>query len=331
MTFTATDIAFGRAASRVPDETRILDDVQLMDLPDPDYLIDGILARGGICAIWGPPGGFKTTLVADMLVSIATGQDWFSHPVRHRGASLYVGAEDVAGFKVRLAAKKRAAGLSLSAVVGVYTFPEAIDLRDPVSVSGFIRFVQAQGGAFVLVVVDTYAAATPGAVENSSEDTTAAMAAAQRIREALNVTVLLIHHSNAAGTRERGHSAMRGAVDTMIQLNPVDDVVHVVCDKQRNGSPFSTLTLKPVPAPEGGLVLRLAADVLPSTELTTLQVQVLDALRDIAGRDGATKTSWRQACASISERSFYKIANLLEKRRLIVKIGSSHFRPGDAV
>jgi RecA-family ATPase len=75
------------------------------------------------------------------------------------------------------------------------------DLREPGSVSRFIETVRAAGHPFELLTVDTYGAATPGAAENSSEDTTAAMAAAARIRDALAATVCLVHHTNASATR----------------------------------------------------------------------------------------------------------------------------------
>jgi hypothetical protein len=80
--------------------------------------------------------------------------------------------------------------------------------------------------------------------------------------------------------------------------------------------------------PDGGVTLRAAGDVLADTALTPMQVKVLDALKDIAGRDGATKTAWRAACGDVNERTFYKVANLLEDRRCVVKVGSTHFRLG---
>jgi hypothetical protein len=310
-----------------PPRVRLLDDVELMALPDPDWLIEGMAPRRGVVAIVGPPAAYKTTLTASLLLSVATARPWFGHSVRNPGASIYVGAEDPAGFKVRLAAAKRASGCSLLSPVGIYTFPEAIDLRMPTDVAAFIDGVRAHKQTFHVVVVDTYAASTPGAAENSSEDTTAAMASAQLIRDALQVTIVLIHHTNAAGTRERGHSAMRGAVDTMIMLEPVDDVVHVRCEKMRNGPMFDTLTLKATAVEGGGVVLRLASDVLPSVELTPLQTQVLAALRDIAGTEGQSKSAWRAACGAVPERAFYKVANVLEERGYVVKIGA-HFRVG---
>jgi hypothetical protein len=296
-----------------------------MDLPDPEFTVDGILARRGKAVIYGPPGSCKTTLVAGLMVAIATGRNWYGHQVHHRGASCYVAAEDIPGFKVRLKNAKVAAGLALDVPIGVHTFPEPIDLRDAVSVNAFIRFMLDTGIELEEVFIDTYAGATPGAAENSSEDTTVAMSAAGKIQDALNCGVVLIHHTNAGGTRERGHSSMRGAADTMISMTPVDDVIHVECSKQRNSAPFETLLLKLTPVPDaGGVVLRAACDVMPSSGLTPLQDKCLAALRDTFASNGATKSEWRSACADVAERSFHRAAKVLVERGHVRQAGS-HF------
>jgi hypothetical protein len=323
MALTVADIPFG-TVTRVPDGWRLLDDVQLLELPDPEFLIDTILPRLGVGVLYGPSGACKTTLVAGLMTALATGRDWFGHRICRRGASVYVATEDVSGFKVRLAAAKRAASLSLTVPIGVYTFPEPIDLRDQIGVDRFTRFLDEAGGPLELVVVDTYAAATPGASENSSEDTTLAMAHAQRWRDALNLTVLLVHHTNAGGSRERGHSSMRGAADTMISVTPVDDAIHLECSKQRNAAPFASLLLKLVPVPEGGCVLRLASDVLPCTGLTAIQGKALEILRETFTSTGATKAEWRSACQDVAERSFYRAAKVLLERGF-VRAAGTHF------
>jgi hypothetical protein len=209
-------------SDEMPVAWRLLDDVALMQLSDPDWLISGMVPRRGVGALVAQSGAGKTTFAAQMKVAIATEQPLFGHTVRHGGASVYVATEDPSGFKVRLRAAKRSANLSLEQSVGIYTFPEAIDLRDAVSVARFTRFLQQThlDRPLELIVIDTYAASMPGASENSSEDTTLAMAHAHQWREQLQATVMIVHHTNAAGTRERGHSAMRGALDFLITLTP---------------------------------------------------------------------------------------------------------------
>jgi hypothetical protein len=329
VTLKAADIPFA-SSPRAPDGWRLLNDVELMTLPDPEYTVAGILPRRGRGIIYGPSGSCKTTLIAGLLTSVATGRNWFGHQVRHRGPCCYVAAEDVSGFKVRLRAAKLAAGFSLEVPIGLYCFPEPIDLRDPVSVNAYIHFMQDSGVALELTVIDTFASATPGAAENSSEDMSTAMAAAARIQDALECGIVLVHHTNAAGNRERGHSSMRGAADTMISVTAVDDVINVECSKQRNGAPFEPLLLKLSPVEEsGGVVLRLATDVLPSSSLTPVQAKCFTALRDTFAANGATKTEWRAACVDIAERSFHRAAKILVERGLVRQDGK-HFCLVDA-
>jgi hypothetical protein len=324
---TVADIPFTSNVESV-DGWRLLDDVELLDMHDPEFLIQGVVPRKSVGVLYAPSGAGKTTLVASIATSLATGREWFGHHVCHRGASVYVATEDPAGYKVRVRAKKIAERLPLNVPIGMYTFPEPIDLRDVTSVARFTRFLQRafESGDLPreLLIVDTYAAATPGAAENSSEDTTLAMVHAQQWREALGLTVLLVHHTNAGGTRERGHSAMRGAADFMIAMTPVDDVVHVECSKQRNAAPFETLTLKLTPVPEGGCVFRLASDVLPAHELTATQAKVYGVLCDFQA-DGATKSEWERSCADVPSRSFHRACKALVDRGFVKAFGS-HFR-----
>ncbi len=313
-----------------PESWRLLDDVEIMALPDPEFLIAGVLPRRAVGALVAPPGIGKTTLAASFGVSLSTGRDWFGHAVQHRGSTVCAAAEDPGGFKLRLRASKLAARLPLDQAIGVFTFPDAVDLRDPVHVEKFGRFLERgfENGdmARELLIIDTYAAAMPGANENASEDTTTAMLHAQRWRDRLGLTVLLIHHTNASGTRERGHSAMRGAADFMIEMKPEDDVVKLECSKMRNGPAFPTLALKLLPVPAGdGCVFRLASDVIQGPALSTTQSKALAVLTDVFSADGATKSEWQRTCADIPERSFHRAAKLLQERGLVKLVGS-HFR-----
>lgn len=316
--------------SEFPAAWRLLDDVEVMAIPDPEFLIAGVLPRRAVGALVAPPGVGKTTLAVSIAVALATERDWFGHRVCHRGATVIGAAEDPGGLKLRLRAKKQADRLPLDRPLGIYTFPECVDLRDPVSV---VRFSDFLGRAFdngdtsrELLIIDTYAASMPGANENASEDTTTAMLHAQRWRDQLGLTVLLIHHTNASGTRERGHSAMRGTADFMIEMRPEDDIVKLENSKMRNGPQFDTLALKLVPVAEGtGCVFRLASDVLPNSGLSATQTKVLAALTDVFSAEGATKSEWQRTCAEVPERSFHRASKTLQERGIVKQVGT-HFR-----
>lgn len=316
-----------KSSSRWPERWRLLNDVDVMQLPDPEWLVDGVIPRKGVAVIVGASGSGKTTLAAGLLVHIATGRSWFSHRIRHRGNSVYVAAEDPSGFKSRLAAAKGAASLTLSSSVGIYTFPDTIDLLDAGSVGAFTSFLQSKDLApLECVVVDTFASVTPGAQENDSAVMTQAMSAARSWVRELGVSVIILHHTNAAGSRERGHSSMRGDADAMMLVDVVDDITNIECWKERNAAPFETIQLKLTPIDGAGCVFRFAGDVAPTGELSGPQLRALRVLSDGFPAEGATATNWQKACevAQISNSTFWRVIKVLTEQGFVRKSGSEY-------
>jgi hypothetical protein len=312
---------------------RLISDVDILDMPDSEFLIDGVLPRRGLVCLYGPPGAGKTTVLADMAVAVATKTNFFGQAVLHQGATVYAGTDDPHGWKPRLLAKKADAGLDLNTAIGVYLFAEPLNLLDAAAVEAFIAFIVGAGAErgmpIELLMIDTYAASTPGASENSSEDTTRAIVNAQRLRDALGATVVLAHHTNAGGSRERGHSAIRGAMDTMLALVPADDIVKLECNKQRNAAPFKAINLKMTDG-QGGCLLRLASDVAPNADLSTNQRKVLDCLTENFASTGATKAEWRSSCQDIAERTFHRACKVLQDLHL-VRVSGARFIPVEVV
>lgn len=76
-----------------------------------------------------------------------------------------------------------------------------------------------------LLVLDTWARAMVGADENSVLDVQRAIAILDGIREG-GTSTLIVHHSNASGDRERGSTALRGAVDAMWKLEDNNAYLH---------------------------------------------------------------------------------------------------------
>lgn len=305
---------------------RLISDVEILAMPDSEFLIDKVLPRRSLVCLYGPPGSGKTTILAEMAVAVATKASFFGHAVQHQGVTVYAGTDDPHGWKPRLVSKKVDAGLDLAESIGIFLFTEPLNLLDTAAVDAFAAFLTGIEWAMPieLLMIDTYAASTPGASENSSEDTTRAIVNAQRLRDALDATVVLAHHTNAGGSRERGHSAIRGAMDTMLALVPSDDVVKLECNKQRNAAPFESITLK-LTEGKGGCVFRLASDVAPSTALSPHQRKVLESLRENFAA-GATKAEWQRSCSDVPERTFHRACKVLQERQLI-RVSGPRFLP----
>jgi AAA domain-containing protein len=92
-----------------------------------------------------------------------------------------------------------------------------INLLDENEVGAFIEQLRKVNP--VLVVVDTLSRCLVGADENAQSAMTTAVDNLDRIRTSVDgLTVLVLHHLNAAGKRERGSSVLFGALDTQLRL-----------------------------------------------------------------------------------------------------------------
>jgi hypothetical protein len=71
----------------------------------------------------------------------------------------------------------------------------------------------------VLLVIDTVSRVMAGGNENTPEGMGALIASADRLRDEFGVTVCLVHHHGKDATKGgRGHSSLKGAVDTEIEV-----------------------------------------------------------------------------------------------------------------
>jgi hypothetical protein len=304
---------------------KLLDETALLSLPEPGWLVQDRIPRGAFGVLVGEPGAGKTFAMIGLSVSVAAGLTWLGAdvPPAARGPVLYASPEGISGLPVRLAVAKRAAGLAFDDPIGIFVWPEALNLLHPVSVDDFV--IAARSISPRLVVVDTLARSMPAGDENSAKDMGTAIASLDRIR-ALGATTIALHHTNRAGTGERGSGALRGAADFMFELSRVDDRLTLTCSKQKDAAAFDPIAVELAP-PETGLpscVLQLAGTrprvASSATPLTAVQAKALETLRSCFGFDGATSAEWEAACVpAIVRSSYYRARQVLIDRQLVVK------------
>src|SRR5436190_1895406 len=75
------------------------------------WLIDGFLVEGGVAALYGSPGSFKTFIALDMAASVAAGIGWAGRQTSRRRV-LYISAEGAAGLQDRIAAWEQDRGIT---------------------------------------------------------------------------------------------------------------------------------------------------------------------------------------------------------------------------
>lgn len=181
-----------------------------------DWLIDGVLPRGGFAALYGQPGSYKSFIALHLGACIASGRSFFDREAI-KGDVLYIMAEGGFGLKRRLEAIEKTHGVAPDNMLFLRS---AVDLRSTRESAEKIAAAALRAGLNVeLVVVDTMARTFGGGNENSSEDMGAYIAIVDDVlRARLNCCVLLVHHSGKDVARGmRGHNSLFAAVDAELE------------------------------------------------------------------------------------------------------------------
>lgn len=183
-------------------------------------IVEGVLTAGGMSCMFGDSNSGKSYLGGHLGICMSRGTPWLGRRVT-KGAVIYVAGEGAKSIRRRLKAYTAHHG----AHVGAFgLIPTALNLMDPsADVESLIDLVVEKaseiGEAIELVIVDTVARAMMGGNENASEDMARLVSAGDRIREETGAHVMFIHHSGKDAARgARGHSSLRAALDTEIEV-----------------------------------------------------------------------------------------------------------------
>ena len=220
-----------------PDVERVIPDAPGTGLPlvyfedvEPaltgEDFLEGVLIRAAMSVFYGPSNCGKTFFACDLALHVAYGKPWNGREVT-QGAVIYCAMEGAHGIRNRVTAWARHYGLE-GAPIPFAIIPVALNLQDPeADTSRLIEAIETaaakMGCPVALVVMDTLSRAMAGGNENSPEDMGALVMNSDRIRQATGAHVAWIHHSGKDQAQgARGHSLLRAATDTEIEISRLD-------------------------------------------------------------------------------------------------------------
>jgi hypothetical protein len=228
---------------------RLLTLQEVFDLPEPRWLIEGLIELEAFAVLYGLSGVAKSFLALDLLLHVAAGLPWHGRAVK-RGLVVYVFGEGGAGIQKRIDAWLQEHQLTRADIPDIFFLPEPVQLHQKDEVTDFLSAIALLPAQPILIVFDTFARCFVGGDENSGRDMGLAIAGAGRIISSTIAAVLPVHHRGRTGDHERGHTSLRGAADAMIlqALDEKSGVITVTNDKQKNAEecPPITLKLRPV-------------------------------------------------------------------------------------
>jgi len=204
--------------------------------------VEGLLTEGGASVVYGPSNCGKSFWILDLAAAVATGRDFRDELEAEQGAVVYVALEGSHGARNRIEALRREGRLPNDAPLFLCFAP--VSLLEPTHAGKLAESIKAAANESSLpcrlVILDTLARAMAGGDENAGRDMTEAVASMDAIRAATGAHVVLIHHCGKDEARgARGHSSLRAAVDTEIEVTrPEGETISTVrVTKQRDLPP----------------------------------------------------------------------------------------------
>lgn len=231
---------------------------ELEAMPPKEWIIDQVLGKGDLGMVYGPPGCGKTFVVTDMIISAIMGKPWamrFDIPNRLNVA--YCAGEGISGLPARFMAAAahheatREDKRNFTFFRNVPQFFTGDDIPEEIAITRFVnewkeRMAEGQAQPLDILFVDTLNTATVAADENSAKDMGKVLSMCRWATQELGCAVVLVHHTNKTGSAERGSSALRGAMDCMIEIKriPETDTKAVMsCEKLKDGEAWKPQTL----------------------------------------------------------------------------------------
>ncbi len=300
---------------------------QMIALPEPPFLIQGVLPSQALAALVGDYASYKTFVALDMALSIAGSRPWLGHTVEP-GPALYISAEGSARLGRRIQAWQFGRGCPLPRTA--YFLPQAVQLIKDDEITRLLNSIAALPQSPVFVVIDTLARSMVGYDENANRDMGQFVAAAERIQQATGATVFILHHltkgSNNTAKTVRGGGSLPAALDTIMEIAATGDTATVKCTKEKDAACFESIQLRKrvVPLPydprfpgdRTSLVLDLDKSPQPrkAVRADDNAAKALAILVEQFGATGATNAQWLAACfaAGIPASTYYRV-----KRELV--------------
>ncbi len=282
----------------------------LYKLPDPGWLIEGLVPYPGVTVLYGPSRHGKSFVALDWAACVAQGIPWKGRKTK-RAPVLYIAGEGGRGVKKRIRAIAEDHKIPNLDIPGLYFRLNPLDVA--AETEDIIETFKALDIFPGLVVVDTLACAFGGRDENNTGDMQTFVGALTQLSGELGVSCVVIHHTGRAAGHERGSTALKSGVDAQFRCEAEMDeknrirTVTLSCEKQKDWEEADPILLRPrlvTGVSSSSLVLD---EILENKDLPASgENRILQILNQYGGRLHGTE--WLNLCMdqNISRASFFR-------------------------
>lgn len=280
----------------LPVRPRLIDHVlignAIESIPETSPLVEGVLDFDSTALVYGASGVGKSFGILDLALCVASGHAWHGH-VTLPGPVVFVVGEGLSGTRTRYQAWRQLH--EVEDVPEIVFLPTAPNILTHPGRSELFEVVEKHRP--VLTVLDTVARCIPGGDENSFESMSLVVMTLDTIRTMTGGCALGVHHpgkDESAGAR--GHSSLKGAMDTEINVTKGPTFIATKQKNHGDGHIIETFELVPL-----GPSMILQSKKRKTTPNDTLMIDSLNALggearyaewRDLAVQMGVPRGSF---------------------------------------
>lgn len=312
----------------------------LLNLPPATWLMDQLIPEHGRIGLYGAPSGGKSFLALDWAMHISEGMKWLGRFATKQGPVVYIAAEGGRGIQKRVRAWMR--HYQKTDLAAMYWLLEPLYVRDEGVIDEFIGQLEKSDIFPQMVVFDTLSRSMGNGDENGP-DMAYFVDRVIHLASRRQMSALIVHHTNATGNRERGHTAFRANLDAMFsckaERNSDGRLVRLAVEnnKQKDDIEGGTLYLAPAESETGSLVFEETVAPEPAVKGAgePTPMRRLDMVKVLgAAQNGMTWEEWRLACGGVPKATFSRRLKKLQLDGEIYRENGRFFVPladGDLV
>jgi hypothetical protein len=197
----------------------------IANIKPASWLIKDWIEHDCMMALFGPPKSYKSFLAFDWGCSIASDTPWCDNPIKKSGLVVYIAGEGHNGLGRRLKGWCQHHGVAPDDLKMVISSRPA-----QISDEQYVQIIREATDAAmermdarpVLFIIDTLARNFGAGDENNTSDMNTIIQHLDDIRRPYGASMLVVHHSGLSNKeRERGSSALSGALDAKFKLSQI--------------------------------------------------------------------------------------------------------------
>jgi DNA-binding transcriptional ArsR family regulator len=300
--------------------------------PKREWGVDQIIFDRGSSIFIGDSGSGKSTFVLDMFLSRAC--DVYFINRRTKPAFLvWIAGESADELYPRIKAFLACHNISEDQLTNFLGLDGHMPFNDVSEVLTFTQEVKAQLASIgvtpethsIVFVFDTYAKCTPGADENSTQETKVITASIDAIVRDFSSHVAIIHHVNAQN-KIRGNGAFKASVDTVWLVTKNESIMNLHCVKMRGAREPEDFTVESrsividennLGSPDSTAPVIFPSNAGSEKFTPKAHLQMLEVLEE---HSQLTSSEWQKHCEErhkITRSAFYRYLKQLTEQDLV--------------